>query len=539
MTVTLAGVGIGIALTMQVLATAYFCIFGAYCYVLVGLHAHRKKAMLAQDAAVLAAWTRADHEMPLVTVQLPIFNERYVVSRLIDTIAQLDYPRDRLEIQVLDDSTDATTEIARDLVDKYRREGVDIKLLHRTDRSGFKAGALAEGTKAARGEYIAIFDADFVPPADFLRKTVPFLQDPKVAVVQTLWGHLNADYSQMTIAQSVGLDGINYVMQSVQCWCGLLPHFQGTAGIWRKAAIEDSGGWQSDCLTEDLDLSFRAQIRGWTVKYLPQVLCPGELPTTISATKTQQHRWAKGGYQVMYKLLPGILRTNVPWYAKIEVAFYMASMVLQPCLLIIALSWPAQNWLRDHAPLSHNLVPAAIILLFGLFGPTTLFLYTQKELYPDWKRRIHHYLYLMVWAPGIAVNNTKGILEAVFKIKSGFVRTPKFRIERQSDTFIGKAYTAKLSGQVLVEFLIAVYCIFGIVYMVFLQPDPVIDPFLILFTTGICLGLTMTIWEPIAQYRALRRASAVPEQASAAEAEPAGGDATGSVAPVSVRGRAG
>jgi cellulose synthase/poly-beta-1,6-N-acetylglucosamine synthase-like glycosyltransferase len=522
MAVTLEGFWIGVALAMQGVATAYFCIFGAYCYVLVWLHARRKKTMLAQDAAVLAAWRPADHEIPVVTVQLPVFNERYVVGRLIESVVRLDYPRDRLEIQVLDDSTDETTQIARDLADRYRQEGVDIKVLHRTDRSGYKAGALAEGTEVARGEFIAIFDADFVPPADFLRKTVPFMQDPKVAVVQTLWGHLNADYSKMTIAQSVALDGINYVMQSVQSWYGLLPHFQGTAGIWRKAAIADSGGWQSDCLTEDLDLSFRAQICGWTVKYLPQVLCPGELPATISATKTQQHRWAKGGYQVMQKLLPSILRTNAPWYAKLEVAFYMMSLVLQPCLLLLALGWPAQNWLREQAPLSENLLPASIILLFGLFGPTTLFLYTQRELYPDWKRRIHHYFYLMVWAPAVAANNTKGILEAVFRIKSGFVRTPKFRIERQSDSFIGKAYTSKLNGQVLVEALITVYCLFGIFYMVFLQPEPVIDPFLMLFSSGMCLGLTMTIWEPIAQYRAQRR-TAGQERPPAPDVEPSPG----------------
>jgi cellulose synthase/poly-beta-1,6-N-acetylglucosamine synthase-like glycosyltransferase len=455
-------IAVRVLLVLQILAASFLCLFGIYCCLMVRLHIRNKKEMLARDTAVIEAWSRSEREVPFVTVQLPLYNERYVVDRLIENIVLLDYPQDRYEIQILDDSTDDTTQIVAALVERYRAQGFTIELVHRVDRTGFKAGALKEGNDTAKGEFIAIFDADFVPAPDFLKKTLPFFDDPEIAVVQTLWGHLNADYSRMTKAQAVALDGLNYVVQSAQCWSGLLMHFQGTAGVWRRTAINDAGGWQADTLTEDLDISYRAQVRGWKLKYLPQVICPGELPTTVSAAKTQQHRWAKGGFQVMCKMMPDILRSRIPWYAKAEAFFYMISMILQPCLMIISVSWPAQLWLRQEQQLAEAALPVILFVTLCSFGPHVMFLYAQVCLYKDWPRRVHHYLYLMLWSMGVAVTNTRAILEVAFNIKTGFVRTPKYRIERQGDSFVGKGYRAKLSSQILIEGAIALYCLFGL-----------------------------------------------------------------------------
>lgn len=516
----LADAAIWTVLGLQFLAALFFCSFGLYCFLMVWLHARNKRAVLARDAEIMAAWNPA--VLPFVTIQLPLYNEQYVVTRLIETIVRLDYPRDRFEIQVLDDSTDETTQIVRGLVDRYSAEGFSIGLHRRPDRTGYKAGALREGNKVACGEFIAIFDADFVPEPDFLRKTLPFLEDPGVAAVQTLWGHLNADYSQITRAQSVVLDGINYVIQSAQCWSGVMMHFQGTAGVWRRSAIDDAGGWQADTLTEDLDLSYRAQIRGWRLKFLPQVLCPGELPPTIAAAKTQQHRWVKGGFQTARKLLPSIMKSGLSPLAKAEAAYHMVALALTPAVLVMAVSWPLQIWLREQG-LFNAVLPFIGFTLLCSFGPTVLFLYAQHDLYENWTRRIHYYLYVMIWGLGIAVTNSRAVLEVVLGKQTAFVRTPKFRLERQSDSFIGKAYGAKLDPQVAVEVLLAIYCLYGVGYMAW-RPEPVFDPFLVLFTIGIWLVVIQTFWEPIAQRRALRAMHAVQEQPRRA-AEAAGSTA--------------
>lgn len=501
----LADAVVAVALSLHAFAVAFMCLYGANCYLMVWHHIRHKKAMLARDDDVWSAWNPKDEDLPIVTVQLPLFNEQYVVTRLIETITRLDYPRDRLEIQILDDSTDETTEIARNQAEKYTRQGFDISLHHREDRSGYKAGALKEGNKTARGEFIAIFDADFTPAPDFLRKTLPFFEDPRMSLVQTLWGHLNRNYSLLTIAQSVGLDGSNYVVQSARCWSGVMMQFQGTGGIWRKSAMDDAGGWHADTLTEDLDLSYRAQTRGWKMKFLPQVKCPGEIPSTMSAVKTQQHRWAKGGLQNAFKLIPGILKSDLSGYAKFEASFHLVTYLIHPCLLVLALGWPLHIWLRDVISIQANFTFGFAILSLSLFGPATLFLYAQKELYPDWKRRIYYFLLLIVWATGIAVNNTKAVFEAIFKVESGFVRTPKFRIEKGSDTWVGKTYRTKLNPQVAVEAMIAVYCLWGIVALASIGLE-MLDPFVMTFTLGIWLVTLQSLWEPVAARRSLAKA---------------------------------
>ena len=495
-----ASAGIAVLATLQIIASVYFCISGAYYFFMVCVHVRHRKAMQKHDEEIWQSWNRAPDQLPFVTVQLPIYNEQYVITQLIQTIVRLDYPRDRLEIQVLDDSDDITTQMATDLVAKYQAEGFDIALHRRPDRSGFKAGNLKAGHQIARGEFIVIFDADFIPQPDFLMKSLPFFDDPKLGAVQALWGHLNAGYSLMTIAQSVGLDGHNYVIKCAQCWSGAITYFQGSAGVWRKAAIDDAGGWQIDTLTEDLDLSCRAQIKGWTLKYLPHVTCPGELPTTASAAKAQQHRWTKGGFQVTLKLLPTILRSELSVYAKAEVMLCMGAWLLQSYILVIALSWPLQALLHKNLVLSWITV---VLPLFSL-GPGILFIYAQKCLYPDWPRRIHYYLYLMLWGVGISINNAKAVLEVIFGFKSGFVRTPKLRMSGDAGVTVSAADRSRLSWQVILEVLVAAYCLVGVVYLA-LQDKPVLDSFLIVFAAGTFIVAGQTIWEPIAQRRATLR----------------------------------
>jgi cellulose synthase/poly-beta-1,6-N-acetylglucosamine synthase-like glycosyltransferase len=276
-------------------------------------------------------------DWPVVTVQLPIYNEMYVVDRLIEAVCDLDYPKDRLEIQVLDDSTDETRDRAEMAVQRQLARGFDIKYLHRTDRTGYKAGALEAGMKVARGEYIAIFDADFVPTADFLERTVGHLvHDPGLAVVQARWGHLNDEYSLLTRVQAVLLDGHFVLEHGARNRSGCFFNFNGTAGIWRRAAIADAGGWQHDTLTEDLDLSYRAQMRGWRFMFLPDLLTPAEVPVEMNAFKTQQHRWAKGSIQTCRKILPLLLQSNLPFPVKVEAFFHLTANINY--LLMVVLS---------------------------------------------------------------------------------------------------------------------------------------------------------------------------------------------------------
>jgi cellulose synthase/poly-beta-1,6-N-acetylglucosamine synthase-like glycosyltransferase len=480
-------------LGLKLIATVWFCVFGLYLYLIVLLHIRHRKAMLAKDEQVIASWRPG--ALPFVTIQLPVYNEQQVVTELLESITRLDYPHDRFEIHILDDSTDTTTQIALGLVEHYRGQGFDIELLRRPDRSGYKAGNLRAGHDKARGEFIAIFDADFRPPADFLRKTLPFFQDARLACVQTLWGHVNERHSTMTIALGLALDGFNYVVQSAQCWSGLLMHFQGTGGIWRKTAIDDAGGWKFDTLTEDLDLSYQAYLRGWTLKYLPQVVCLGELPETIAAAKAQQHRWTKGGCQVALKALPDIFRSRLPLKVKAETSLYMLSMVLQPCMLAIALCWPAQLGIgASMAPILH--AGPAVLLTIGSLGPLIMSLYALRRLHGDWLGRIHHYAYFCLWGMGVSINNTRAIIEALLGIRSGFVRTPRFRSASGAPLAQARADRPRLDWQVAVEAGISIYSLAGCATLA-LQEHAVFDPFLGLFGLGVGIVAVQNVREAL------------------------------------------
>jgi cellulose synthase/poly-beta-1,6-N-acetylglucosamine synthase-like glycosyltransferase len=367
-------------------------------------------------------------EAPLVTVQLPIYNEVHVVQRLIDAVAALDYPPHRLDVQVLDDSTDGTTSLAQARMAFHRARGVNIALLHRRERTGFKAGALAEGMRSARGEFIAIFDADFLPPSDFLRRTIShFVDRPHLGLIQTRWGHLNAAYSPLTWAQALVLDGHFGVEQLARNRSGLFINFNGSAGVWRRACIEDAGGWRGETICEDIDLSYRAQLAGWEFLYLPDVEVRAELPPQVHAFKRQQFRWAKGATQCLLKLSPRLLRQPIPLAQRLEGLLHLSGYLIHPLILsLLLLSLPL---LLGEVHLGRSVT---YLGLAGL-GPLLLFALGQQALYPDWPRRLLALPLVIVVGTGIAVNNTWAVVEAFLGKQSPFQRTPKFRVESSAD----------------------------------------------------------------------------------------------------------
>ena len=420
---------------------------------------------------------------PRVTIQLPIYNERYVVERLISSVCRLDYPGHLLEIQVLDDSTDDTVNIAKTAVKRLRVRGFDIVYLNRNSRTGFKAGALKKGLKSAKGELIAIFDADFLPGPAFLKETVPYFIHPEVGMLQTRWGHLNSDYSMLTRAQSIGIDGHFSVEQASRAWGGLFMNFNGTAGIWRKAAIEDAGGWQADTLTEDLDLSYRAQLKGWKLTFVPGVVCPAEVPVTINAFKSQQHRWAKGSIQTAKKNLGKLFKSDVSWLVKIQAFLHLTHYMVHPMMmLVVSTSVPMlyTQWFFNH--LAYPVIIFTLLCL-ATFGPSSMYLFSQRLLYKDWKNRIKYLPFLMCIGTGIAVNNTKAVLEALFDIKSGFIRTPKYGIQNRQDRWRGKHYSIPLNPVSILEFFLGLYSLAGLILFLFFSKY-LVSPFLLIYTAG-------------------------------------------------------
>jgi len=466
---------------------ALLCLFayGMNCYLLMIFYRlNRPMAIRRHQKLKNYFYQNADSKgWPRVTIQLPIFNERYVVERLIESVCRLDYPGNLLEIQVLDDSTDDTVHIASAAVEKMKARGVDIVFIHRENRSGFKAGALRDGLLTAKGELIGIFDADFIPGPDFLKETVPYFVDPQVGMLQTRWGHINNDYSLLTRAQSIGIDGHFGVEQASRAFSGLFMNFNGTAGIWRKKAIEDAGGWQADTLTEDLDLSYRAQLRGWKLSFAPEVVCPAEIPVTINAFKSQQHRWAKGSIQTAKKNLGKLWRADISLLIKAQAFLHLTHYMIHPMMLLVVLtSIPIlySQWVFDTLT-----YPAVIftILCLATFGPSSMYLFSQRIFYPDWPGRIKYLPFLMCLGTGIAVNNTKAVLEALLNIESGFIRTPKYGIKQRADRWIGKHYFIPLNSITVLEFFLGVYSLTGL-FLFLLFSKYLVSPFLLIYTSG-------------------------------------------------------
>ncbi len=414
-------------------------IFWTFCYlsVLLGLSAygihryfiiylflkHRHRPM--QPAARFG-------ELPKVTMQLPVFNEMYVVERLLKSVADLDYPKDKLQIQVLDDSTDETRELTARCVRELQERGINVELTHRTDRCGFKAGALEAGLATAEGEFIGILDADFVPPRDFLQRTIHHFTDPQIGMLQTRWGHLNRRYSLLTRVQAMFLDGHLLLEQTARSRSGRFFNFNGTAGLWRKSCIEQAGGWQHDTLTEDLDLSYRAQLAGWKFVFLPDVITPAELPVDMNGFKSQQHRWTKGSIQTCKKLLPTVWRSKLPLPIKVEATAHLTSnfaylLLASLCVLLHPSSGgPQQGWLR-------TLLLDVPIFITASLSVAVFYICAQRELHPrTWMKELLLLPAMLALGVGLSINNARAVLEAIFNHETDFTRTPKYGIERKS-----------------------------------------------------------------------------------------------------------
>jgi cellulose synthase/poly-beta-1,6-N-acetylglucosamine synthase-like glycosyltransferase len=419
----------------------------------------------------------------VVTIQLPLYNEMYVAERLINSVCEIDYPKDKLEIQVLDDSTDETTRIVGEVVAQKELQGFDIHHIRRGSREGFKAGALKVGLQTARGEYIAIFDADFIPHKDFLKKTLPFFADDKIGMVQTRWEHINGDYSMLTRAQALALDGHFVIEQTVRNKAGFFINFNGTGGIWKKKCIEDAGNWQEDTLTEDLDLSYRAQLNGWKFIFLKDFTSPAELPSEINALKNQQFRWTKGAIETAKKILPSVWKSNVPLRVKLQATFHLSNNLVFPFILIVAILNVPLIFIKNSGPYE---VYFAILSLFILaFISSFLFyLFSQKDIRTDWRKKIVMFPIFMAGSMGFAVNNSRAVIEGLLNRKSEFVRTPKFKVVGNGDSWIGKKYlNTKLGLSVIVELIMALYCLVGIVSSIYFAEIAAL-PFQILFFTG-------------------------------------------------------
>ncbi len=421
--------------------------------------------------------------LPVVTIQLPLYNEMYVADRLIASVCAIDYPRDRLEIQVLDDSTDETIGIAERAVHRHTAQGIDIKYLHRADRTGYKAGALEAGLKEARGEFVAIFDADFLPTRDFLTRLLPHFGDPKVGMVQARWGHINQDYSLLTKIQSILLDGHFVLEHGGRNRAGRFFNFNGTAGIWRRVAIDDAGGWQHDTLTEDLDLSYRAQLRGWRFVFVPSVVAPAEVPVEMNAFKSQQHRWAKGSIQTCRKLLPEILRADVPLSVKAEAFFHLTANFNCPLMCILSVLMFPSMVIRYNMGWYEMMLIDVPLFFAATFSVCNFYMVCQREIHHDWRSRIKYLPLLMSIGIGLCINNTRAVLEALFNKPTEFTRTPKYRIEGNTDEWMGKKYRQSVAVQPLIELGLGLYFTATVFYALANQIYGTV-PFLVLFQIG-------------------------------------------------------
>ena len=460
--------------------------YGLHRYQLVWLYFKNKKNAARWDESPARF---ADDDLPFVTIQLPIYNEQFVIGRLIDACCRLDYPRDRFEIQLLDDSTDETVDVARSIAERYAAgyKGLapqPIFYVHRENRYGYKAGALDAGLRSARGEFVAIFDADFVPPREWIMKVIHHFAQPEIGMVQTRWTHLNRNYSFMTQVEAILLDGHFVLEHGGRSRAGVFFNFNGTAGMWRTAVIADAGGWQHDTLTEDTDLSYRAQMRGWKFKYLQDVECPAELPIEMTAFKTQQARWAKGLIQTGKKILPRILKSDMPWHTKLEAWYHLSANISYPLMIVLScLLMPAmiirsyQGWMQ------------MMLIDFPLFMASTMsissfYLVSQKELYPDrWHRTILYLPVLMALGVGLTITNTIAVMEALFGIKSAFARTPKYSVRKKGQKSQAQKYRKRLGIVPWIELLIGTYFAFTVWYAV-TSENYFTVPFLLLFVFG-------------------------------------------------------
>jgi cellulose synthase/poly-beta-1,6-N-acetylglucosamine synthase-like glycosyltransferase len=422
--------------------------------------------------------------LPKVTVQLPIYNEMYVVDRLLASVTQLRYPKEQIEIQILDDSTDETIAMVAAAVERYRGEGYDIVHLHRQNRYGFKAGALAEGLKVAKGEFILIFDADFVAPPDILEKLMGHFTDPKVGMVQARWGHVNREYSLLTNVQAIMLDGHFVLEHGGRNRSGRFFNFNGTAGVWRRSCIDDGGGWQHDTLTEDLDLSYRAQLRGWKFVYVQDVVAHAEIPVEMNSFKQQQFRWAKGQIQTCRKLLPTIFAAPVPLTTKIEAFFHLGANFGYPLMILLALLMFPAMVIRYNMGWYEMLVVDVPLFMGATMSVSSFYIASQKEVFgATWRSRLKYLPAVLAVGIGLSVSNAKGVLEALLGIDSEFTRTPKYGVEMCSDEWRQKRYRGNVTLVPYIELLLGVYFTFMAYYALSNEIFGTL-PFIVLFQMG-------------------------------------------------------
>lgn len=423
--------------------------------------------------------------LPRVTIQLPLYNERFVVARLLEEVSKIDYPRDLLQVQVLDDSTDETHPYTERLCNEYRAAGLPIEYRHRTNRHGYKAGALQEGLETATGELIAIFDADFVPPPDFLLRTVHFFVDPGVGVVQTRWSYLNKEFSILTQVEAMLLDGHFVLEHGARCGSGLFFNFNGTAGILRRAMIDDAGGWQHETLTEDSDLSYRAQLNGWRFVYVPVLDCPSELPIETYGFQVQQARWAKGLTQVAKKLLPRIWKAKLPMRVKVEAFMHLTPNITYPMMIGVSMLMLPVMIVRFYMGVFQMVLIDFPLIIASFWSLSAFYLYAQRELYPrSWWKSIAFLPMLMAAGVALTVSNSKGVIEALLGIQTSFARTAKYAIGAGTAKIARPSEYRRKSGWLpFIEIAIGSY----FVYMVEFAIDTynfLAIPFLLLFVCG-------------------------------------------------------
>jgi len=460
---------------------ATFCLFlyGVQCYLMIALFTRRFADGRARNAAIEAVAT-AECDLPEVMTQIPVFNERHVVERCLRAVAAMDYPRDRHLIQVLDDSTDETSFIIDQVATELAAAGHRIEVLRRSVRVGFKAGALEAGLAQSAAPFIAMFDADFVPPTDFLKRTLAhMLSDPRLGIVQARWAHLNEDQSVLTRVQALGIDAHFAVEQCARAFNGLLMNFNGTAGLWRRPAIDEAGGWTSDTLTEDIDLSYRAQLAGWRAHYLPDLAVPAELPESVDAFRLQQMRWAKGSTQAACKLLPRIIAApRLSFLAKLVAFFHLTHYLIHPLMLLLALvTLPMLLWVHLDLPTWGWWLFGGVIVV-SMIAPNTLYAVSQRALHPDWKRRLLRLPMLMPVGMGMVASNTWAVLAGAFGPAGGeFVRTPK----RGASTLALDVHAGW--GVPLVNLCLGCYSAVG-VFWYLCAGAWLVGPFLVLYTIG-------------------------------------------------------
>ncbi len=503
-----------IFMTVYTFSLVMVSMYGLHRYVIVFLY-YRHRKNIPRPAGELK-------ELPHVTVQLPMYNERYVARRIIENTCRIDYPRDRFQIQVLDDSTDETCGIARLAVERARAEGFDIEYIHRDDRMGYKAGALENGLKTATGEFITIFDADFVPEPSILRRSMPYFTDPKVCAVQTRWDHLNRNDSILTRSQAIFLDGHFAIEHVARNRSERFMSFNGTAGTWRREAIRDAGGWQHDTLTEDLDLSYRAQLKGWKFIFLPGLTAPAELPPEMNAFKAQQFRWTKGGAQTTLKLLPKVLLSKAPLKVKVEAFFHLTGFTMHLyMMMLVVMMFPAM-YLRTVPMESGTFLRGAFDI--GVFTLATLsavifYAASQWELHGDWRVMLKYMPVMMALGVGLCVSNTKAIIEALIGKKSEFVRTPKYGVASEragagcETTAAAAPRKRKRKVRLLpyVEFGFGLYMSVCVVLSVMSIHSALAAPFLAIFAFGFFYVSVMSMMAE----RAERLAEADTEEAAA------------------------